>query len=137
MEKDLYPDFVICDSGLGGLPFYKALKNKLPDASIVYVCDKENFPYGTKSPLEINDLSIKFISEIEKKYYPKNLIVACNTISLTAGKEIASTFNYWNKIILTVPPIKKAMRTTKNKHIGVLATQATMKSSLFNQLLHM
>ncbi len=136
MEKNLYPDFAICDSGLGGYPFYKALKERLPDASIVYVSDTENFPYGNKSYGEIVDLSLAFISKVEKQYYPKNMIIACNTISITAGQMILGTFQYWNNIILTLPPIKQAVSISQNKRIGLLATNATIESQLIQNFIN-
>ena len=119
-------DFAFLDSGTGGLPYMKALKNKLPSAKCVYLGDTAHFPYGEKSFSQVAECASLAVDLIIKKWNPKTIIIACNTISVTAldflRKEFPSV-----PFVGTVPAIKLAAKVTKNKKIGLLATNATVK----------
>ena len=68
----------VFDSGLGGLTVVKALKEILPNESILYFGDTARLPYGVKS----RDLIIQYSMQIANfliKNDAKMIIVACNT----------------------------------------------------------
>lgn len=117
-------DFAFLDSGTGGLPYMLALKDKQPDAKCVYLGDTVHFPYGQKSQEEIIQDSSQAINLIISKWNPKAIVIACNTISVTALEQLRKTFNL--PIVGTVPAIKLAASVTRNKKIGLLATNATV-----------
>lgn len=120
-------DFAFFDSGTGGLPYLLHLKELCPDASCLYVADTKNFPYGTKSSKEIIDCIVTLVKEIIAEYNPRCLVIACNTISVTALEEIRAVAGDI-PVVGTVPAIKLASHISKSRRIGLLATRATVNS---------
>lgn len=118
-------DFAFLDSGTGGIPYMLALKSKRPQARCVYLGDTVHFPYGQKTKEEVVESASKSIDLIIKKWNPRSLVIACNTISVTALDELRKRF-YPLPIIGTVPAVRLAARVTRNSRIGLLATNATV-----------
>ncbi|MGI5071140.1 glutamate racemase [Treponema pectinovorum] len=134
MDLTLPADFAFLDSGTGGIPYMLALKEKQPQKKCVYLGDTEHFPYGEKSEDEIKNCAKIAVSLIVKKWAPKTLIVACNTISVTALDFLRGEFPLL-PIVGTVPAIKLAAQITKNKKIGFLATNASVNSPYSQKLI--
>ena len=118
-------DFAFLDSGTGGIPYMLSLHEKLPSARCVYLGDTEHFPYGEKSGQQVTDCASEAIQKIIDLWKPRAIVVACNTISVTALNSLRQRFTNL-PIIGTVPAIKVAASVTKNKKIGLLATTATV-----------
>ncbi len=127
-------NFAYLDSGTGGLPYLKYLKNKMPDASCVYVGDTKNFPYGEKSKSEIIEKSSECVKKIIEKCFPDVIVVACNTISVSALDELRRRFPEI-PFVGTVPAVKPAAKITKTKRIGLLATNATVNHPYTKRLI--
>ena len=120
-------DFVFIDSGVGGIPYMTALLQKEPNASCVYVADNANFPYGKKTHEQVVACVVSLVQKIIEKFSPKVIVVACNTISVNALETLRQKFP--NVLFVgTVPAIKLASSVSKNKCIGLLATQATCEN---------
>lgn len=128
-------DFAFLDSGTGGIPYMLSLHEKLPSAISVYLGDTEHFPYGEKSGEEVTACASKAIQKIIDLWAPKAIVVACNTISVTALDSLRKKFPSL-PIIGTVPAIKVAAEVTKNKKIGLLATTATVNHPYCQNLIH-
>lgn len=121
----------VFDSGLGGLTVVKALKQCLPNESIVYFGDTARVPYGTKSRESI----IKFSREnaaILLKHNVKIIVVACNSSSSYA---LGALKKYFSVPVVGVikPGVKKAVSVTRNKRVGVIATPATIHSKSYER----
>src|SRR3989338_2837514 len=121
----------VFDSGLGGLTVVKELMKILPREDIVYFGDTARVPYGTKSKESI----IKFSKEnvmclLEHKV--KMIVIACNSSSSLA---LATLKRLFPLPILGVinPGARKAVSLTKNKKVGVIGTQATIKSRAYTK----
>ena len=127
-------DFAFLDSGTGGIPYMLALKEKVPKASCVYLGDTARFPYGEKSPEQITAAASEAVRLILARWNPKTLIVACNTISVTALDGLRSLFPNL-PIVGTVPAIKLAAKVTRNKRVGLLATNATVRHPYSQKLI--
>ncbi|MBR5965020.1 MAG: glutamate racemase [Treponema sp.] len=127
-------DFAFLDSGTGGIPYMLALKEKFPNASCVYLGDTAHFPYGQKTPQEIVSAASQAVKLIEQKWSPKTLVVACNTISVTALDDLRAIFPSL-PIVGTVPAIKLAAKVTRNKRIGFLATNASVNHPYSQKLI--
>ena len=120
-----YIDFAFLDSGTGGIPYMLELKKKSPDSRCVYLGDTAQFPYGEKTSEEITFCAAEALSLIVKKWNPRTIIIACNTISVTSLADLRALFPNI-PIVGTVPAIKLAASVTHNKRIGLLATNATV-----------
>ncbi|MDR2615338.1 MAG: glutamate racemase [Oscillospiraceae bacterium] len=121
----------VFDSGIGGLTAVKRLIQLLPNESIVYLGDTGRVPYGPRS----RETIIKYArqdAEFLLKYGIKAMIIACNTVSSTAFEEVsrgagAPVFG------VIEPPSAVAAEATKNGIIGVIGTEATIRSGAFSR----
>nr|WP_309757649.1 glutamate racemase [Flavobacterium sp.] len=120
----------IFDSGIGGTSIWKAIHELLPNEKTIYLADSANAPYGLKSKQEIVALSMKntdFLLEMKCKL----IVVACNTATTNAIQELRA--KYVIPFIGIEPAIKPAVTHSKTQVIGILATQGTLNSELFNK----
>lgn len=127
-------DFAFLDSGTGGIPYMLSLKEKVPAASCVYLGDTAHFPYGQKTQKEVAAAAAEAVRLMQKKWNPKTLVVACNTISVTALDDLRALFPKL-PIVGTVPAIKLAAKVTANKRVGLLATNATVSHPYSQKLI--
>jgi glutamate racemase len=118
------------DSGVGGTSIWKEVHALLPRESTIYLADSRNAPYGEKSKEEIIKLSIKNTRILLDKKC-KMIVVACNTATTNAIKELRAQFDI--PFIGIEPAIKPAANNTRTQTIGVLATKGTLSSELFNK----
>ena len=132
MKKSV--DFAFLDSGTGGIPYMLLLKEKSPERRCVYLGDTVHFPYGEKSFEEIVSCSSHAISQIIDRWSPRAVIIACNTISVTALDELRKLYPDL-PIIGTVPAIKLAAKVSLNKKIGFLATNASVNHPYSQKLI--
>lgn len=117
-------DFVVLDSGTGGIPYLSSLLNENKVASYVYIADTANFPYGEKSHEQIVKCSLSVVEQIIAKFDPKVIVIACNTISVNSLDILREVFPD-RHFVGTVPAIKLAASVSKNRKIGLLATRST------------
>ena len=119
----------IFDSGIGGTSIWREINKILPHESTIYLADSKNAPYGEKSKEQILQLSIKNVELLLQKGC-KLIVVACNTATTNAIKELRDSYNV--PMIGIEPAIKPAALNSKTKTVGVLATKGTLSSALFN-----
>lgn len=118
-------DFAFLDSGTGGLPYMGYLKEACPSASCLYLADTRNFPYGEKSSQQVVAATTQAVELVLSRFDPRAFVLACNTMSVTALPHLRERFPQV-KFIGTVPAIKVAAARTRNKVVGLLATEATV-----------
>ncbi|MCG7600938.1 glutamate racemase [Halomonas sp. McH1-25] len=115
---------LVFDSGVGGLSVAAAIRHRLPEAALAYVCDNAMLPYGTKPDAwlvgRIVDVCLAGVEACSAGV----LVVACNTASTLALAELRSRLDI--PVVGTVPAIKPAAMTTRSGTIGLLATSATV-----------
>lgn len=124
----------IFDSGVGGLSVVKEIINLLPEENIVYFGDTARVPYGIKSKETI----IKYAEDDVNfllKYKPKLIVIACHTVSSYASNYLRKKFKNFKFIDVIKPSVEKAIKTTKNKKIGVIGTTGTISSEKYQSLL--
>lgn len=119
----------VFDSGVGGISIWKEIHQLLPYESIIYLADSINAPYGQKNKQEIINLCFKNTDLLIEKGC-KLIVVACNTATTNAIKQLRNTYNI--PFIGIEPAIKPAALNSKTKAIGILATKGTLSSELFN-----
>ena len=119
----------VIDSGIGGLTVMREILRQLPNEKIVYVGDDVHSPYGERTAEDIVQLSLKLISSDELSNI-KALVIACNSITVYALDEIIK--NSTVPVIGVVEAgVQAIVDSTKNKKIGVLATNATVNSGVY------
>ena len=118
----------VFDSGVGGTSIWKEIHRFLPMEHTIYLADSLNAPYGEKSREEIINLSFKNTSKL-LEFGAKIIVVACNTATTNAIRELRSNFKV--PFIGIEPAIKPAMLKSQTKTIGILATKGTLSSALF------
>lgn len=127
-------DFAFLDSGTGGIPYMLYLKEKCPSVKCVYLGDTINFPYGEKSPEKICECAKSACELLINSFSPKAIVIACNTISVTALETLRKTFPN-TPFVGTVPAIKLAAEVSKNHRIGLLATNQSVKNPYTDKLI--
>jgi len=123
----------VFDSGLGGLTATKALMQSLPGEDICYLGDTGRVPYGSRSRETIEKYAQEDMAFLESLDI-KAAVVACGTVSAVALKALRE--NYQMPIYgVLEPAVAAALRATKNGRIGILGTEATIKSGAYEALL--
>ncbi len=124
----------IFDSGIGGLTVAKEIVKQLPNESIIYLGDTARVPYGTRSKEVVTQFA-KELTDFLLKKQVKCLVVACNTISAFALEEIEK---YAKVPVIGVvkPAADEAVKVTKNKKIGVIGTDGTIRSLAYEEEIH-
>ena len=120
----------IFDSGIGGTSIWNAIHELLPNEKTIYLADSKNAPYGQKSKEEIIMLSMKNVDFLINMKC-KLIVVACNTATTNAIRELRAKYDI--PFIGIEPAIKPAVTHSKTQIIGILATQGTLNSELFNK----
>ena len=121
----------IFDSGFGGLTVMSAISKLMPKENLVYFGDTAHVPYGSKSKKIVTEFATK-ISKFLVKNDVKMIVIACNTASAFSLDTL--------KKVIKVPIIGvikagsiMAAQNTKNKKIGVIGTEGTIKSSAYEK----
>lgn len=121
----------VFDSGVGGLTVLRALQGKLA-TNLIYYGDTAHVPYGDKSP----EMIIKYCQDIVDFLQiqgAKAVIIACNTATAIAVPHLQATIPIFGII---GPAIKGAVASTKNGRIGLLATNGTVRSGVYQQMIY-
>ncbi|MGI4985535.1 MAG: glutamate racemase, partial [Janthinobacterium lividum] len=122
----------VFDSGVGGLSVLRAIRQELPEESLLYCADSRYAPYGERSNAFLVDRSLAIGGWLIERG-AKALVVACNTATTHAIAELRAAFPV--PIVGVEPGIKPATRASRSGVVGVLATAATLRSGKFQHLL--
>lgn len=121
----------IFDSGLGGLSVWRAIKERLPHESLLYLGDGVNCPYGLRSQEEIRKLAFRGVEELLERGC-KMVVVACNTATAAAIETLR--LSYPNVPFVGMEPaVKPACLNTRSGVVGVLATQSSLDGDMFHR----
>lgn len=121
------------DSGIGGLPYLKYMREKAPYYCYKYIADSENFPYGVKSRDAILDIVLDIIGRFIKQENPSIIVIACNTASVIALEKLRNTYDI--PFVGVVPAIKPAANISKKRRIGLFATNRTVNDAYTENLI--
>lgn len=123
----------VFDSGVGGLTVAREIMRQLPQESMVYFGDTARVPYGSKSEDTIIRYSRQIIRFLLTKHV-KAIVIACNTASALALDAVREEFDV-PIIGVVAPGARAAGAATENKKIGVIGTEATVKSEIYTKLI--
>ena len=117
----------IFDSGVGGLSCVKEMLKCLPGEDIKYLGDTLRMPYGVKTIEELHACAKDNVDFLQRRNV-KLIAAACGTISSNVPKEHMDNLNVPFVDVIN-PTVRAALKATKNKRIGIVATPATVKSN--------
>jgi glutamate racemase len=121
----------VFDSGIGGLTVLKEILKMLPGESTIYLGDTARVPYGIRSPETVIRYSFENTRFLSSKDI-KLLVVACNTASSISLKAIQQ--NIPIPVIGVIEPgAKAAAKASSGKKIGVIGTEATIRSNAYTK----
>lgn len=123
----------VFDSGLGGLTVFKELARLMPEESLVYFGDTAHVPYGSKSPEAIARYSTAVARFLAGRGI-KLLVVACNTSSAWALPAIRRAVKV-PVVGVIEPGARAALGATRGGRVGVIGTEATVKSGAYPRAL--
>ena len=121
----------IFDSGVGGLTVARAILDLVPHEPLLYVGDTARFPYGPKPPDEIRRYALEIADYLVHRDV-KMLVVACNSVEVSAIGDIAERAHI--PVVGGVEPgTRAAVRQTRNRIVGMIGTEATVRSGLYDR----
>lgn len=125
----------VFDSGVGGLTVVKAIREKIPDAGIIYLGDTARMPYGSKSPETIIEYS-KQIADWLVARGATQIVIACHTASAIAAEPLREYLSSRDVPVIDVvrPGLDEALEKNKGK-IGIIGTRGTIASSAHEKYL--
>jgi glutamate racemase len=116
----------VFDSGVGGLSVLRALRQRLPDAPLLYLADSAYAPYGGRSIDDITERSAALVEHLLRQGAAL-IVVACNTATTAAISRLRAR---WPALpfVGVEPGIKPAVARSRNRRVAVMATAATIHS---------
>lgn len=129
---------VVIDSGLGGLTVVRALRNALPAENIVYFGDTARLPYGSKTAATVTSF-VKQIIQYLLPLNPRHVVIACNTATALSMPTVRTGFPGLSVSGVIEPGAKAAVIAAGSKPvpiIGVIATEATVRSGAYERAIH-
>ena len=124
----------VFDSGVGGLTVAREISRQLPNENIVYFGDTARVPYGSKSQNTIIRFSEQIIRFLKTKDV-KAIVIACNTASALALDAVRDEFDL-PIMGVVIPGARAAVEATKNRKVGVVGTDATVRSGMYTKVIH-
>lgn len=122
----------IFDSGVGGLTVAHAIKQLLPQESIVYFGDTAHLPYGDKSAESIKYYS-QHITRFLLEHDSKVVLVACNSASASAFESLKKEFGDKTFLFDVIDPVVEYVSTRNFNKIGVIGTKRTISSNTYER----
>lgn len=128
----LLSNFVgVLDSGVGGLTILRQIAKKFP-CNYVYLADGQYCPYGTMSPDRLH-CRLKQVLSWFVEHGAVAIVIACNTASIFTD-ELRAQCDIPIFDVVT-PTCNAVVEVTKTKHVALLATDATVKSKIYENML--
>lgn len=124
----------VFDSGVGGVSVLRHLRRMLPGENFLYYGDDANAPYGCCSTARVRELTLQAADKLLRQGPIKALVVACNTATSAAIGLLRE--KYPNLIVIGIEPaLKPAADRFPGGHIGIMATQVTLREKKLSDLL--
>jgi glutamate racemase len=129
---------IVLDSGLGGLTVARAIRQALPREDVLYFGDTARLPYGSKTADTVSTF-VKQIVAYLRHHDPKHVVLACNTATALALPALRAVFPELSISGVVEPGAKAAVVAAGARpvpYIGVIATEATIRSRAYERAIH-
>lgn len=121
------------DSGVGGLTVLHECLVNVPHEDFIYLGDTASFPYGPRTIDNVRALAFRNTSFLVAQGV-KLIIVACNSATAAALPQLQAAFD--TPIVgVVMPGARAAVQETRNRRVGLMATEATVRSASYQQAL--
>ena len=125
----------IFDSGYGGLTILHGIRQLLPQYDFLYLGDNARAPYGPRS----FDVVYEFTRQAVVRLFEMGchlVILGCNTASAKALRTIQQNdlpqLDPTRRVLGIIRPTAEVIgQLTTSRHVGVLATEGTIKSESY------
>lgn len=122
----------VFDSGMGGLTVMRALVQRLPNESFVYLGDTARLPYGSKSADTVRRYAVQCASAL-MRHRIKLLVVACNTASASALPALTEALKPIPVLGVIEPGADAAVKAAPSGRIAVIATEGTVNGRAYER----
>ncbi len=119
----------IFDSGVGGLTVARAVLDQLPHEPVLYVGDTARGPYGPRPIPEVRAFALDVMDHLVDQGV-KMLVIACNSASAAVLRDARERYDV-PVVEVIQPAVRRAVRSTRNRRIGVIGTRATVESGAY------
>jgi glutamate racemase len=124
----------VFDSGVGGLTVLHECLVTLPHEDFVYLGDHARLPYGPRPIEEVREFSREIGAFLERQDV-KLIVVACNAATSAALPQLQEELTVPVLGVIT-PEAHAAVQATRNRRVGLLATQLTVEAGRYARLVH-
>jgi glutamate racemase len=124
----------VFDSGVGGLTVLHECMVTMPHEDFLYLGDHARLPYGPRPLAEIRRFAREIGAYLEGQSV-KLILVACNAATSAGLRELQEELSVPVVGVIT-PEAHAAVQATRNRRIGLLATQATVEAGRYAELVH-
>ncbi|MFL5928009.1 MAG: glutamate racemase [Gaiellaceae bacterium] len=122
----------VFDSGVGGLTVLHECLVTMPHEDFVYLGDHARLPYGPRERGEVRRFAHEIGAYLEQQGV-KILVVACNTATAAALPDLQEDLSV-PVVSVIVPEAHAAVQATRNRRIGLLATELTVETGRYESL---
>lgn len=119
----------IFDSGVGGLTVARAVLDQLPHEPVLYVGDTARGPYGPRAIAEVRAFALDVMDTLVDEGV-KMLVIACNSASSAVLRDARERYDV-PVVEVIQPAVRRAVAATRNGHIGVIGTRATVAARAY------
>lgn len=124
----------IFDSGVGGLTVARAVLDKLPQESLIYVGDTARFPYGPRPQEEIRGFAVAIARYLVDRGV-KMIVVGCNSVEVSAIEDVVRAAQV--PVVGVIDPgMRAAAHATRSGVVGLIGTEATVASGAYERAAH-
>ena len=126
----------VFDSGYGGLTILDGIRKRMPEYDYIYLGDNARAPYGTRSFDVVYEFTLQAVQKLFALGCPL-VILGCNTASAKALRSIQQKYLPVHapdhRVLGVIRPTAEVVgQLSRTRHIGVLATEGTIKSQSYN-----
>ena len=125
----------VFDSGVGGLTVARAIRDMLPNESMIYVGDTAHTPYGPRPIAEVRRYALEILDGLVAQGV-KMLVIACNTASAAMLRDAHERYDL-PVVEVIGPTVRSAISITRNQRVGLIGTQGTIQSRVYDDLFSM
>jgi glutamate racemase len=124
----------VFDSGVGGLTVLHECLVTMPHEDFVYLGDHARLPYGPKPLDDVRGFALEIGAFLERLGV-KLVVVACNTATSAALPQLQEELRV-PVIGVIAPEAHAAVQATRNRRVGLMATEGTVAAGRYAELVH-